>query len=266
MADVGKAMVPHKRANTIDVTSPTLGYTFGLDDGDAIMLIEWEVPPAIADEPVLIQLVQGLNESSLTYVDIVNSTAPNNGSYTWRAGSYNALYCDKLHRGAPSGCNYSISIQGPQAAGFSPYFTIMNPFDSGLPTNVTCPQFGDITQPENGKPTGTSEQSNTVSQSTLIVAVVVPIVALLLGFGVLLWFIIKRGWLVRAHSAQNEHLMATNVKDPYNDHVASHDTKAWDRCVATDSPAQLDGRDVPHRAAGNEIYQLHGDDNGRVNH
>ncbi|KAK4892285.1 hypothetical protein LTR49_028603 [Elasticomyces elasticus] len=123
-----------------------------------------------------------------------------------------------------------------------------------------------MTRPGGITPMEALGKSSAVSLSTLIVAVAIPIVVLLLGFGILLWFIIKRGWLVRAVSTQGKYMSAASVKDPYEDHVAAQESKAWDRGAAINVPAQLDGQDVPHRAASAEIYQLHGDDNGKVNH
>ena len=66
------AMEPRDTTDAFEVTSPTFGYTFGLHDDDARILVGWTVPPAIADKPVLIQLVQGVSERSLSYIDVVN--------------------------------------------------------------------------------------------------------------------------------------------------------------------------------------------------
>ena len=112
-------------------------------------------------------------------------------------------------------------------------------------------------------PTGFVNDS-TMSQSTFIIAVVVPVVVLLLAFGFILWLILKRGWLVRAHSTSTKHSAVVGDIDPYDDHIAAQASMRWDRGGATNSAAQLDGRGLPHHAAGVEIYQLHSDDSGRV--
>lgn len=143
-----------RRETTFEVTSPKAGETVTLgEDIDVAVQIEWTVPDDIADRPVFLRLVQGPSTGSLTVIENINASAPNTGSYTWRNNAYNALYfSDTLPTswGAPSGCNYSIAVKAWQDEVFSPYFTIIKPYDGGLSTNATCPQDLGVLRPSEG--------------------------------------------------------------------------------------------------------------------
>ncbi|KAK4550494.1 hypothetical protein LTR36_000073 [Oleoguttula mirabilis] len=271
----------HRRQDTFEVTSPKPGDTIAVTSGDTPLVIQWSVPQAIADKTVYIALVQGQNVSSLSTVETVNASAPNNGSYTWYSEYNNALYTSSTGRGgAPSGCNYTISLKSWTDEIFSGYFAILNPNDGGLATNATCPQDVGVLRPSNGtyepissrsasssatsSPTGggsdPSPASNGFSQTTLIVAILVPIVVLLLAFGSLLWLALRRGWLVRPARLQ------TNARDAsagmkgtseFGNDVAGQAGILWQRPATSQAPSELPARN-------GEVHQLYGDESRRA--
>ncbi|KAK5120154.1 hypothetical protein LTR85_006635 [Meristemomyces frigidus] len=278
-----------KRQDTFEITSPKLGQTIGVSKEHHFLAIQWSVPSALTDRPVLIRLAQGQNLSSLSYVESVDATAPNNGSYDWYAEYENALFSyDGDNAGAPSGCNYSISLKTLTDEVFSPYFVIVNPGDGGIPTNATCPQEEGLVRPSNGtyeptaaaasttsSATSSSGQSgghstnatNAVSQTTLIVAVVVPVIVLLLAFGAMLWLAFHRGWLVRrARQPHNAQDAQGDMKGAvvFEDNPAGHAGSPWQKMATSHRPPnELPGRDQPYQIGGGEVHQLYGDESRR---
>ncbi|KAK5685993.1 hypothetical protein LTS10_002106 [Elasticomyces elasticus] len=200
--------------------------------------------------------------------------APNNGSYTWRGSSGNSLYQSSFSDGAPSGCNYSISLESPAGEVFSPYFTLENKADGGLARNATCPLSQGVLRPGNGTyeplpsqttggehKNGTStpdSSANGVSTTTLAVAVAVPIAVLLLGFGLFLWLAFKCRWLVRPGHDGNHRGASQAEKEP----LAYGKSGAFVREGIAPAPefmrgpSEIHGYDMPAQVAGTEVYQL----------
>ncbi|KAK4891472.1 hypothetical protein LTR27_009967 [Elasticomyces elasticus] len=264
------------RDETFEVLKPLAGDMIAVSYSDpyAVLPIEWTVPESLANRTIFISLVQGTDINSLSLIEIVNDTAPNNGSYTWYGSSGVSLYQNMNSDGAPSGCNYSISLKSPAGEVFSPYFTIENKLDGGVARNATCPLKQGVLSPGNGTyeplpsqtsggghKTGTGTpnvSSNSVTTTTLAIAVAVPFAVLLLGFGLFLWLALKRGWLVRPGHDGNHRGASQAEKEP----LAYSKSGAFVREGMAPAPefmrgpSEIHGYDVPAQVGGTEVYQL----------
>ncbi|KAK3642093.1 hypothetical protein LTR56_010964 [Elasticomyces elasticus] len=273
-----------KLDETFEVTRPLAGDIIAVSYSDpyASLPIEWTVPESIANRTIFISLVQDNDLDSLMQREVVNGlfrdselpsdqsdtapsadTASNNGSYTWRGRIGNSLFRSGSYKGAPSGCNYSISLRTPQGEAFSPYFTLFNVGDGGLARNASCPLDQGRLRPGNSTNTPLSTGTNVpnvggVSSTTLAVAVAVPIAVLLLAFGLGLWLAVNRRWLVRpGHSA-----------DRYGASRAEEEPLALSRGGTTmqeiatpgqafaHGPSEMHGYGRPAQVGGTEVYQL----------
>ncbi|KAK5700093.1 hypothetical protein LTR97_006228 [Elasticomyces elasticus] len=271
-----RAVRMNARDETFEVLKPLAGDMIAVSYSDpyAVLPIEWTVPESLANRTIFISLVQGTDINSLSLVEIVNDTAPNNGSYTWYGSSGNSLYQSIASDGAPSGCNYSISLKSPAGEVFSPYFTIENKLDGGVARNATCPLKQGILSPGNGTyeplpsqtpgeghKTGTGTpnvSSNGVSTTTLAIAVAVPTAVLLLGFGLLLWLALKRGWLVRPGRNADQRAASLAEKEPLA-YGKSGAVVREGMAPASDfmrGPSEIHGYERPAQVGGTEVYQL----------
>ncbi|KAK4960458.1 hypothetical protein LTR10_003354 [Elasticomyces elasticus] len=263
------------RDEVFEVLKPLAGDMIAVSyDPHAVLPIEWTVPDSIANRTIYISLVQGIDINALTLIEVVNATAPNNGSYTWRGESGNALYRDNFYDGASSGCNYSISLKSPGGEVFSPYFTLENKNDGGLARNATCPLSRGVMSPGNGTyeplPSNTSGgghgtgtgtpkvSSNGVSTTTLAIAVAVPIAVLLLGSGLFLWLALKRRWLVRPGNDGNHRGASQAEKEPLA--YGKSEAFVWQGMAPAPDfmrgPSEIQGYERPAQVGGTEVYQL----------
>ncbi|PGH28072.1 hypothetical protein AJ80_00328 [Polytolypa hystricis UAMH7299] len=138
-----------KRAPITKVISPHEGdsITTGVD-----LEIRWQTSATKGDVSILLR--KGGAEN-LTTVHTIASSTPNNGSYYWRSNDdrfLRAVVYDKLPEAPTSACDYIILLRDrdDSSAAYSPYFTIINLNDDGLPKDANCPAKGEVPKIEGG--------------------------------------------------------------------------------------------------------------------
>ena len=124
-----------------------------------------------------------------------------------------------------------------------------------------CPETDDVVD----SPASTAGSgSNSVSQTTLIIVAVVPVLALLVAFSLILYLGIRRGWLVRKGN------MAARANCSLN--YASYDATATTAKANTSikqpfdshGAQELNGETKPYPIDGNQVYQLSGEREQRI--
>ncbi|KAK5722035.1 hypothetical protein LTR17_014471 [Elasticomyces elasticus] len=130
--------------------------------------------------------------------------------------------------------------------------------DDDLSNNAECPSEkpSDVSVPSK-PPTGLSSKS--VSQTTLVIAVVVPVLVLLVIFSLIIYLGIRRGWFVRkGYTAAH----TNRTRSP----ISYDNTATPAKAVASVTGSfnshglqELDGERPSYPIVGNQLYQISGD-------
>ncbi|MCJ1366097.1 hypothetical protein MMC16_005222 [Acarospora aff. strigata] len=182
----------NKRAD-FKVLSPQFGDTIGpLADVN----ISWV---NTTDRNVTIGLKKGFLQN-LSQILLLTTTAPNNGSWQWRAHDIDGgLYYDPL----PPGCDYVMELSTGGNVAISDYFNIITK-NRGVPTNASCPtstggwvRLANGQSQAAGKPAGSTGGGGTGVSAAALGGVVGGVVAGLLAlFAAMVVMGRQRGWFV----------------------------------------------------------------------
>ena len=106
--------------------------------------------------------------------------------------------------------------------------------------------------------------SKSVSQTTLIIAAVVPVLALLVAFSLTLYLGIRRGWFVRkSNMAARANCSLTHVSYDDSATTAKADTSIK-QPFDSHGVQELNGETKPYPIDGNQVYQLSGEREQRI--